>query len=618
MIEFGKPVWLWGLLILPVVAAAMAIGVRRRHAALSRFVGPALQDRLAPGASWRRHLAKGVLRVTALAMVFLSLAQPRFGSQLVKVERQGIDLVIAVDVSLSMMAEDVAPNRLERAKREIADLIGGLQGDRVGLVVFAGQAVPLCPLTVDYNAALMLARSIDVYSVSEPGTAIADAIEKSTAMFEGAQGGDRAVILITDGENQQGDPEQAAKAAAEKGIRIYTVGLGSPKGELIPERGTDGTVTGYKKDAKGETVLSRLDETTLQKVAAATGGQYLPATSEGLEIKVLYDAISGMQRKLIKGEFVERKKERFIFPLAAAFLCLLVDALLSTRGFRGRGTRTRALHTGLAALFLVAMAGTAVPAHAGSVKGGKVRSGNKLYRKGDYGQALSLYRQALGDTTHPPENAQGVYYNSGNALFMQQKYDQALEEYQRAYAVDSTLTGRMLYNRGNALLKSGKPGPAVESYIQALNYLPDDPDARHNLEMALAAKQQQQQQQKKNKNNKDQNKGDQKQQSQDSQSNPDSSQTQPQQGDQQQQKPDSTQQNSHPQPDSTQSLQQPDSTQSARPDSSSTPLTEDQLRKLSPEDAMRILQALQDREQELQKERRKAAFRKLKRSGKDW
>ncbi len=612
MIEFARPVWLWGLLAVPLVAALLAIGVRRNRAALERFVGTSLVNKLAPGASWRRQAAKVTLKVLALAMLLVALAGPRFGSQLVKVEREGIDLVIALDVSLSMLAEDVQPNRMERAKREIVDLVEGLQGDRVGLVVFAGEAVALCPLTVDYDAALMLARSVDVFSVSEPGSALGDAIEVATAMFEGSQGGDKVIILITDGENQTGDPDAAARLAAEQGIRVFAIGLGNPKGELIPERGPDGTVVGYKKDARGQTVLSRLDEATLQRVAQASGGQYLPATSDGLEIQAVYDAIAGMERKLIKGEFVERRKERFVFPLAAALFFLLLDAVLTTRA---SGKRRSVLHTGAAALVLIAFVFSS-PAMAGSVKRGQVRAGNKAYHNGDYGKAFSMYREALGDSTRPPKNAQGVFYNGGNALYMDGKYEPAVEYYQRSYSPDSLLTGRMLYNRGNALLKGGRAKEAIESYLQALQYLPDDEDTRHNLELALAMSQQQQQQQEQQQQQKgDQNdQSQQKDQNQPSQSDSTSSdsQQQPQDGDQDEQQ--------QPPPDSTQTRQQPDSSraQPQEADSTMAPLTEEQMRQLSPEDAMRILQALEDREQELQKERRKAAFRKLKRSGKDW
>jgi Ca-activated chloride channel family protein len=610
MIEFGYPSWLWGLGFAPLVVLMTVIGARRRRRALTSFVGAPLQGALAPGYSWRRHLAKGILRALALCALFVALAAPRFGSQLVKVERQGIDVVIALDTSLSMLAEDVRPNRLERAKQEIVDVLSTLDGDRVGVVAFAGEAIALCPLTVDYSAALMLVRSVDVYTISEPGSAIAEAIEVATSLFEGAGAGDRAIILVTDGENQEGDPVQAAHAAAEKGIRVFAIGLGSPKGELIPERGSDGSVTGYKKDPRGETVLSRLDEKTLEAVASASKGKYLPATTEGLEIKVLYDEISGMQKKLIKGEFIERKKERFYIPVAVALACLLLDALVSTRATRRRVGRVRTLHTGAAAaIVLVLLAGSATAKD--SVDRGKVRSANKLYKKGDYKDAYRLYREALGDSARRVTDAPGVHYNGGNALYMQNQFDRALDAYQRSYSPDSALTGKMLYNRANALLKGGHLPEAIESYLQALQYLPDDEDARHNLEMALVAKQQQEQQKQQQQQQQSGDKGEQQEQSGDSQG--DSTRSDSQQN--QDSKPDSTrsQQPQQPQqaaPDS--SMQQP------QPDSSSAPLSEEELRKLSPEDAARILQALQEREQELQKERRKAAFRRNKRSGKDW
>lgn len=622
--EFGHPTWLWGLLCLPAVAFWLAYGERRGRSALEAFTGKRLSDALAPGRSWRKALAKGTLQTLALGLVVVALAAPRFGVQLVKVEREGIDIVIALDTSLSMLAEDMLPSRLERAKHEIVDLIDGLSGDRVGLVVFAGSAHAVCPLTVDYAAALMFARAIDVYMVSEPGTAIGEAITTSVALFDPSVRRDRAIILVTDGENHEGDPVQAAAEAREAGIRIFTIGIGEPKGELIPERGTDGMVAGYKKDRRGETVLTQLDEGTLQRVAEASGGKYLPATREGLELAVLYDEIAGMERKKIKGEFVERKKERFWIFLLVAAGALALDAAVGTRA-AGMRRRARAwLHTGVPVL-LALLGATASTADARTVDRGKVRAGNRYFESAEYDKAIALYREALGDTLEGRRGREGVFYNEGNALYMQERYGDAIARYQRSFSDDTTLTGRMLYNRANAMMRAGEPGAAVESYVQALRLLPDDEAARHNLELALRALEEQQQQQQQQQQQgdqgeqgeqgEDQNQGEQKPQDPQQQQRDPSQQgeRQPQEGEPDQQE--SEGQRPQPPPDSTQTPEPvPDSTFTASQPPDSLP----QMQQLSLEDAMRILQALEEQERKLQQERRRAAFQRLKGKGKDW
>jgi len=610
-VEFSHPNMLWGLVLVPVLVVALIYGNRRRREALDRFTGPVFGDALAPGRSWRKNLLKGFLKTSALTLLVLALAGPRFGSQLVKVEREGVDLVIALDTSLSMLAEDMLPNRLDRAKQEMVDLIRGLQGDRVGIVVFAGKAFALCPLTVDYDAALMFTRSVGVDIVSEPGTNLAAAIETSAKLFEHSDKRDRAIILVTDGENHEGDAVDAARIAGDNGIKIYTIGIGNPSGELIPERGTAGSIEGYKKDRRGETVLTQLDERTLQSVASASDGKYLPATRDGLELKVLYNEIAGMEKKMIKGEFIERKKERFWIFLCGALLALLLDTVVTTRALFGGPRRGRLLHTG-AAILVSGLAIAAMPAAAGArtVDGGKVKSGNQYFEAGEYDKAATLYVESLGDTLELPKHFEGVLYNLGNTLFQQEMYKEAVQFYQGSYSQDSTLTGRMLYNRGNALMRTGDPGAAIESYIQALQFLPDDEDVRHNLELALLqAQQQQEEQQQQGDQNEDQEGQDEQQQQRQEQQ-----EQQERKDEEQQNRDEQEQEEQQQQPDSTQAPQpQPDSTQVPQPQ-----LSEEDLQKMSKEDAMRILQALEEQEKKLQEERRKAAFRRQKKSGKDW
>jgi Ca-activated chloride channel family protein len=617
--EWARPGILYLLLIVPLLGAYMLHSRRRRQRELEAFAGK-LSESLAPGRSWRRGLAKSACTLGALASIIVAAAGPRFGSKLVKVEREGVDLVLALDTSLSMLAEDMKPNRLERAKMEIIDLIRGLKGDRVGIVVFAGDAFTLCPLTVDYDAALMLAGAIDVNMVSEPGTAIGKAITQSVALFENSRRKDKAVILVTDGESLEGDPVQAAKEAAEKGVKIYAIGIGNPSGELIPLRGTDGSVEGYKKDKSGETVMTKLDEVTLQRVAEAGGGKYVPATQEGIELKVIYNEIEGMEKKKIKGEFMEKKEERFAWFLGAAFAMLLAEMLISSRGSRGSG-RGRILHTGAKVALLVLL----LSAHASwarGVDGSKVEAGNKYFEAGAYDKALALYRDAVGDSTKPPKHYHGVYYNEANALAKMGKYAEALGLYQESYdAGDSLLAGRVLYNRGNTLMKMGKASEAVASYVQALNFLADDPDVIHNLEVALKRMKEEQ----KRKQQQDKQEQDRKQRSDERKKGGEGKKQQDQQGNsEQEQKRNGEKKNESGQKKGEKREAKSDSTSAFNPsklDSTRTPKGEPKpgkFEKLSREDALRILQALAEQERNLQREKKRAAFKKIRKSGKDW
>jgi Ca-activated chloride channel family protein len=596
--EFASPQYLNALYLAPFLVMLFFYGAKQREKELVRFSGLQMSERLAPGRSWRKNLLKSSLKTGGIVLLILAMARPQFGSQLVKVEREGIDLVIALDTSLSMLAEDMKPNRLERAKQEIIDFVGGLKGDRVGLVAFAGDAFVLCPLTVDYNAALMFAQTADVDIVSKQGTAVDKAIETSMALFQEAGKSDRVIILVSDGESHDGDPVKLAHQAADKGIRIYTIGIGNPSGDLIPLRGTGGNVEGYKKDKSGETVLTRLDEKTLREVAQASGGEYLPATREGLELKVLYREISGLEQKTIEGEFVERKTDRFPLFLAFSFLLLGLEAVITGRGSMKR--RRNVLHTGAVGVVALLAILAPQPASAKGIDRGSVKSGNEYFDAEDYEKALVLYREALRDTTRYVKHAEGVLYNQGNALHMLERYQEALAKYHASFSEDSLHAGRMMYNRANTLMKVGKLDEAIESYVQSLQYLPDDPEARYNLELALKMRDQQQQQQQQQDGDEQDEKGDQDQQQQ----------QQDQQRDGQQQ----------PSPQDQQDAQDLDSSQVNPPtDTDSTQVQPQEIEsiRLTREDALRILKLLEEQERELQKAKRKAAIKKSSK-GKDW
>ncbi|PYT33905.1 MAG: hypothetical protein DMF52_14495 [Acidobacteria bacterium] len=275
--------------------------------------------------------------VVAALFLILALARPQWGAKLETVTRRGVDVIVAVDTSLSMLAEDVKPNRMAQARAAVGSFMDLLRGDRVGLVAFAGTSYVACPLTLDYTAARMFVDVLDVDLIPVQGTAIADAIQTATAAFRPGERRYKVLVLITDGEDHEGNVAAAAGAAAAEGITIYTVGVGSPGGEPIPLRNARGDIIGYKEDREHRKVTSRLGETDLETVALATGGRYFRSTPEGLELHRVYEEISRMDQRTLSGRTMSAYEERYQFPLGTAILFLLVEAALGER--RRAGTQ---------------------------------------------------------------------------------------------------------------------------------------------------------------------------------------------------------------------------------------------------------------------------------------
>lgn len=316
------------LLLVPLGIAFFVWAFRRRRLALEKFVEARLIPVVVPVRDDRRWRRRAVLTVAAVAAIAVALAGPKWGFQWQEVKREGIDLIIALDTSRSMLATDVKPNRLERAKLAIQDLVKQLKGDRVGLVAFAGSAFVQCPLTLDYVAFLETLRSADVNIIPRGGTAIAEAIEVGLDAFEGRQGKHAALVLITDGEDHEGDVDAAAKQAAERGVKIFTVGIGTAEGELIQVDG------GFLKDRKGQVVKSRLNDQPLENIANTTGGAYLHAEGPDLGLAELYrDHIATMEKRELESTMERRYKEQFQWPLGIALLLLVIDSLV------GRGKK---------------------------------------------------------------------------------------------------------------------------------------------------------------------------------------------------------------------------------------------------------------------------------------
>jgi Ca-activated chloride channel family protein len=323
--RFGRPellIALWPALIL--VPLLLVWAFRSADRARRALLAEELLPKLARGWNPARRRLKAVLQGAALLLLLFALAGPRVGSRETTVKRRGADLIFAIDTSLSMQAADIPPSRLAKARRQVSALFDRLDGDRVGIVAFAGSAFLQCPLTLDYGAARMFLEVLDENAVSRPGTNIGAAIRTAMEAFpdSAGAGGHEAILLITDGEDHSGDAVEAAEEAAERGIRIYTIGIGSEAGEPIP------VPDGFKKDRQGDVVLSALDAETLERIALATGGEFHRATTGELELDRIYDSLSRLEEKELASRSFTQWEERFQFPLGLALLLLLLDFCL--------------------------------------------------------------------------------------------------------------------------------------------------------------------------------------------------------------------------------------------------------------------------------------------------
>jgi Ca-activated chloride channel family protein len=339
---FGQSVFLYLLILIPFMVAFHLLVGRSRRKAIERLGNPDLIAALSGRVSQSKRRWKAILMLLTIAFVVIALARPQLGSHLELVEQQGVEVMVALDTSLSMMAQDVAPNRLERAKLAVVELMDRLPGARVGLVAFAGTSFVQFPLTTDFEAARLFLDAADVNTISLPGTAIGHAIRMAIRAFSEKELKYKVLILFTDGEDHNTDPIGAAKDAAEQGVVIYAVGFGSPSGEPIPMRDETGAVTDFKKDAEGEVVLSKLDETTLREIAQTTGGKYYRATASGKEIVQIATAIEEMDKKELESKLMVRHVERFQIPAALALLALVGEFVLTERKDESRVSVQRA------------------------------------------------------------------------------------------------------------------------------------------------------------------------------------------------------------------------------------------------------------------------------------
>lgn len=337
MFRFGDGLALWTLVLVPLLVALHAYAGRRSRALLDRFGEHDLVRRLRPAVSVTARRWKASLVVAAVALLAFALARPQFGTRVETVRRQGQDVVVALDVSRSMYAEDIAPNRLERAKIEVGRIIQRLDGDRIGLVAFAGDAFVQSPLTADYGAAMMFLNAMDPESMSTQGTDLARAIEVSIEALEETPPENRIVVVVTDGEDHEGGLAGALVAAGEAGVTIHTVGVGSAEGVPLPDVG-GGSGGRFRRDDAGNVITTRLNEGALQDIALQTGGEYHRIGQGAGGLGRLVERIEGGGREVESREVTQYEEQYQIF-LGAALLLLALEFIVPGRK-RRPGVRT--------------------------------------------------------------------------------------------------------------------------------------------------------------------------------------------------------------------------------------------------------------------------------------
>ena len=569
---FLAPVWLLVGLAAVIAVVLLEIGARRRRRqAVRLFASPHLAAALTASVSPLKRLMKSVLLAAAVGLLFVAMARPYLFFDWQEENRTGLDVLLAVDCSKSMLTEDVKPSRIERAKLAIADFADNLPDNRLGLIAFAGEAFLQCPLTLDHDAFQTSVRELDTDTIPKPGTDIASAIDLAVDALKSQPNNMKFMILVTDGEDLEGRVLDSAKNAAQSGLKIFTVGVGTPSGGLIPERDESGA-TMYHQDSSGQQVVSKLDESTLRQIADLTGGAYRPLGQRGEGLDDIYRTYI---EPLPKQNLEERRQkihiERFEWPLGLAILFLVWEFIItersstavkadtlppgparSPRPVRRRQGRNVAATTSVIALALC-LSGVARAADSDTAE--------RDYKSGKYEDAEQNYEKAL---QKQPDRSD-LQYNSGDAAYKSGEYSEAEDAYRKALETpDLNLQENSYYNLGNAQFEHGSEmqkvdtkktiklwQQALHSYESALK-LTETPDARHNYEYVKEKleqlKQQQQQQQQQNKsgqsnpNDKDQN-GQNSQQNQGDQGNPSNGQPQDQQGQQGQNSPQNNGQN---------------------------------------------------------------------------
>ena len=499
MFRFEDITYLYLLAVIPVLALLRFMMTRTQKKRLKKFGDPQLVRQLMPDVSRWRPAVKFWLLQAALALIIVMLARPQFGTRISHEKRQGIETLIAMDISNSMLAEDVTPSRLDRCKMMVENLVDNFTDDKIGLIVFAGDAFIQLPITSDYVSAKMFLADIQPSMIRTQGTDIALAIRKAQNSFTQEENIGKAIIVITDGEDHEGGAVEAAKEARKKGMRVYVLGVGSDGGAPIP----DGN-GGYMKDRSGNTVMTRLNQDMCRQIAQAGGGAYIHVDNNSDAQRQLDNELAKLAKKETESTVFSEYDEQFqavgilVLLLLIAELCILEcknPLLRNVRFFKGK----RRYSSAMTLLMLM----TAMAANAQNDRD-YIREGNRNFRSGKFAEAEVSYRKSIEKNPRNPQAA----YNLGNALFAQKKDSAAVVAYESGVQLEtSAIRKSMGYHNMGVVCQSHKMfSEAIEAYKSALRLNPKDDEARYNLE--ICKKQQKNQQNKQNQDKQNQKKDD--------------------------------------------------------------------------------------------------------------
>ena len=495
--NFVDPQVFFTFWLVPILALIFFLGEKTRKKRLALYSKLRLVELLTHTRSKRRAWLKAIMLCLATGLIVLSLARPRWGFQWQEKPTGGIDIMVVLDLSRSMLATDVKPNRLEHAKREILDLLSMLKGDRLGLVAFAGVAYVQCPLTVDYRLAQLFVQQLSTDLIPVQGTSIARALRLATKSLAEASKSDaqgKAIILITDGEDQEGEALEAAKEAMDKGVKIYSVGIGRSEGAPIAlAKG------GFLKDRSGQVVISKLDEKTLESLAEMTGGRYVRGQAGDYDLEQIYQ--QGIHKDLTVGEYGKKRQrmwfERFQWFLLLAFILLFLEAILGeSRRKKLRGSKAQKAYQLMGMLFLIIFSAFSTR----SLPANSLSEAKNAYQEKNYKKATEEFQKKEIEETENLKHA----YNRAVSQFKDMQFDKAIEGFTKsAQSKDKELATQSLHNLGNSLVAKGKLEEALGVYKKVMELKKDDKKAKENSEWVKKYIEKKKQQQKKQNKNSD-------------------------------------------------------------------------------------------------------------------